>query len=128
LLNAVDEFEAIVLESAKLGDENFDANRRRGIELRRLMGEKRSAIGGLAEKVFEDLRQYEQFRSIFNDMRAAMAAHHAAWPLVSIELTNPDYRASVRQSRDATHHLIRWVRMTLGEHRPSSGVTTGAVG
>lgn len=114
LLRALDAFEAIVLESANLGDENFDANRRRGIELRRLMGEQRSTIGGLAENAFGDAKQLQQFRSIFNDMRAAMAAHHAAWPLVSIELSNPDYRASIRQSRDATHNFIRWVRMTLG--------------
>ncbi|WP_157220438.1 hypothetical protein [Flavisphingomonas formosensis] len=114
-LCAVNEFEAIILESSKLGDENFDANRRRGIELRRLMGEKRSAIDRLAEKAFEDPRQLQQFRSFFNDMRTAMAAHHAAWPLVSIDLANPAYRASIRQSRDAIHHFITWARTTLGE-------------
>lgn len=77
------------------------------------MGEKRSKIGDLAGAAFADPEEMEKFRAMFNDMRAAMAAHHSTWPLVSIDLSNPEYRASIQQSRDATHRFINWAKKAL---------------
>ncbi len=111
LLEAVDELERLLRQSAELVD-GLDGHRKQGIEFRRQIAEKVATIGSLGEQLFEAAEQVP-FRREFSHMRSALAYHQASWPIVSIKLDDPNYRASVQSLRDANRSFISWVRRAL---------------
>lgn len=113
LLHALAEFEAAIQESYSLADSDFDAKRRRGVELRRLISEKREEVGRLGERWVAGTSNVGAFREEFAKMRSAMAEHHATWPLVRIDLSDPQFRESSQASREATYRFMEWIRRTL---------------
>ena len=112
LRRTVDELEDLLRQSANLSDD-LDDHRRRGIELRREIGQKVAAIGSLVEKAFDAASEQGSFRSEFSKMRSAMAYHQASWPIVSIKPDDAGYIASVAALREANRHFISWVRAAL---------------
>lgn len=106
LLREVQALENTLQHSASLGD---DA-RPEKVNLRRKLAEHRAKISAIGESVFADKPQQDAFRAEFSKMRTAMALHHASWPIVAIDRTNPRYEASVQSEREANRRFVDWVR------------------
>jgi hypothetical protein len=113
LLRSVEDFEKAIQESYSLGDEYFDAKRLRGVELRRSIVARSGEISRLGERFFSDTPELGDFRMELAKMRSAMAEHHASWPLVRIDLSDPRFRASSQALREATRHFIGWLRQAV---------------
>lgn len=112
LLDAVNTLEVALAQSAKLGN-NLNEHRKEVVQLRRVILAQNSVIGSLCDEAFEKPERREAFRREFSQMRSAMAFHQASWPVVAVDLENPDYIASVNSVRDANRRFITWVRTTL---------------
>ncbi len=117
LLEAIKLLEATFRKSASLGDENFKEHRKEAVQLRREIAAQLANISKLGTTVFEGKSTAETFRSQFASMRATMAMHHASWPIIAIDLENPEYRASATTLRESNGKFIAWVRMALQSAR-----------
>ena len=109
LLRAIQRIEVLLNQSWDLADD-FQNQRKEAIALRRLISDQTAAIGKLGESVFEGSDKQNAFRRNFSAARSAMAFHHASWPIVSIDLADPAYRASSRSMRQAYEEFIAWVK------------------
>ena len=105
LLREVHALEKTLEQSASLGD---DA-RPEKVELRRKLAEHRAKISTIGERVFAAKPLQDAFRAEFSKMRAAMALHHASWPIVTIDPRSSQYQVSVQAERDANRRFISWV-------------------
>ena len=113
LFRVIDEFELILRQSASLADAGLDAHRKSGIALRRQLSAQNAKISALGEKAFETRELQAAFRQEFAKMRSAMAFHQASWPVVTVDLESPEYRASVRTTRAASRQFIVWIRNAM---------------
>jgi len=113
LLQAVNELEATIRESFRLGDQDFNNNRQDALRLRRLITERMAEISSLSDRCLDGSILHGQFRSAFSKMRSAMAFHHASWPIVAIDLESAEYTLSAAKLREATDSFILWVKTVL---------------
>lgn len=113
LLDAINELETTLGQSAGLANENFKDNRKEAVQLRRVIADHLAALYSLGSVAFESAELREGFRSEFAKMRSTMAFHHASWPVVAIDLENPDYLTSIATLRESNRRFISWVRNAL---------------
>ncbi len=110
LLKAVTALEDTFRRSADLGGDEFRSNRREVVHLRREIGSRMSELAAVIAALDEaDLR--ERCRAEISRMRAAVALHHASWPVVAIDLEEAGYKASIHTMRCAYRQFIEWARM-----------------
>jgi hypothetical protein len=91
--------------SVSLGGDDFRANRPQIVQLRREIVARIADIAALAHTM-DDASLSETLARETSAMRAAVAGHHAAWPIVTIDLDDPSYQASIRNMRQAYRHFI----------------------
>lgn len=113
LLSAVDAYEEILRQSARLRNGETD-RRREAVQLRRLISQRIAEISSVGDAVFAATDTHAAFRDEFARMRSAVAYHQASWPIVGVEPMNPHYQESVQAVREANRHFIAWVRSALG--------------
>lgn len=110
LLQALDELEALQKKSRALPpDRKHDI-----LDMRRQIAEQNNRIAPLGEAAYEQTAQRDAFRREHSRLRAAIAHHMASWPVVSIDIENPAYLASLAHIRDAYQSFYSWVRSTPG--------------
>jgi len=110
LLDAVEALEASFSRSASLGGENFDAKRKEVVQVRREISDQLGIVSSMGNVAFDGTPLQDLFRSEFSKMRSALALHQASWPVVAIELENPDYLSSVTALRESTVRFMAWVK------------------
>lgn len=110
LLAAVAVLESTLRQSAQMGGETFKEHRKEVLQLRREISVKVADLYALGLAIEEGDRRNAFLRE-FSMMRSAMALHHASWPVVSVELENPDYCISVQSMREANKRFIDWIRL-----------------
>lgn len=113
LLAAINALEVTLRQSASITRENFEARKGEAIELRRRIAEHRTEIFSLISDGLDEGDSQSSFRSRFSKLCAIIALHQANWPVVSIDLQNPDYLASIREVRDAYASFFQWARTVL---------------
>ncbi|MGV7121292.1 hypothetical protein [Sphingopyxis sp. 550A] len=112
LTRSVGEFEAMLGRITDLADKNFDDHRREAVRLRRLIADQTATIRSLGEAAYAGSESLEVFRQEFSKLRTAMALHYSAWAVVSIDLENPLYLASVSALRKANRDFIAWIKLS----------------
>lgn len=117
LVQAVNELETTIRASFQLGDVDFKDNRKEAIRLRRVISEKMAELSSIADQILAGTELHDRFRSEFAQMRSTMAFHHASWPIVAIELENPEYLQSAAKLRETNDRFIRWLRGALAQVR-----------
>jgi hypothetical protein len=110
LLDAVEALEASFRRSASLGGENFDAKRKEAVQMRREIADQLAVVSSMGNLAFDGTALQDPFRSEFAKMRSALALHQASWPVVAIQLENPDYLSSVTMLRESTARFMAWVK------------------
>lgn len=113
LLAAINALEGTLRQSASITLENFETRKGEAIELRRRIAEHRREIFSLIPDGLADRDAQSRFRSQFSKLCATIALHQANWPVVSIDLQNPGYIASIRDVRDAYACFFQWARRVL---------------
>lgn len=109
-LAAVDGLETLLRESAQMRDAEFQDRRKEVLQIRRTIADQNAKIAALGETAFNDPEQRQAFQSAFSKLRSAISLHMASWPVVSIEVADPGYQASLIKQRDAYRHFIAWAR------------------
>lgn len=117
LLQAVNELEATFRQSFGLGDHDFKDNRKEAIQLRRVISDQMATISAIANLAFDGSAMHTTFRSEFAIMRSTMAFHHASWPVVAIDLENPDYLLSAAKLRETNDGFTVWLKSVLASPR-----------
>lgn len=112
--NAVAVLEAALKESADLGGDRFLQNRKRVIDLRRQIMACISNVSVAGQQAFADTAHSASFRAGYARMRTAMALHHASWPVIAIDMDNPNYQASIQAMRLEYRAFIRWSQTAVG--------------
>lgn len=113
LLDALGELETTFRQSASLASNDLKESRKEAVQLRRVMADKLNTISSLGVSALESSGLGDAFRSEFSKMRSAIAHHHASWPIVSIDLQDPEYLASIKRMRESYTAFISWVRNVL---------------
>ena len=113
LLQAINKLEATFRQATELASNDCKDSRKEGIQLRRVVADQLATIFSIANLAFDGSELHEAFRSEFSRMRSTMAHHHASWPIVAIDLKNPDYLLSAAQMRKSNGAFIAWVKKAL---------------
>lgn len=113
LIASIDAFEAMLTKSAARNDANFEEHRRAAIEQRRQIATFRAEISRLFEQSTVSPELRGEFRARFSALCTALALHQASWPIVSIDLDNPDYQASRDSTRAKYREFFAWARPAL---------------
>lgn len=113
LIASIATFEATLTASSARNDSDFEAHRRDAIELRRQIAVHRAEISTLFEQSIASPELRTQFRARFSALCSALALHQASWPVVAIELDNPDYQASRDSTRAKYREFFAWARTAL---------------
>jgi hypothetical protein len=109
LLKAVTALEETFRRSAGLGGSKFRSNRREVVQLRREIGARMSELA-VVSAALDDAGLRERCRDEVSRMRAAVALHHASWPVVAIDLENTSYQVSIQTMRAAYRRFIEWAK------------------
>jgi hypothetical protein len=105
---AVVDLEETLRLSRKL-DTGFEENRREAIQQRREISQKVARVFDAAQAI-TDSSARSIFMAEFAKMRSAFALHHASWPIVLIDQSDPGYRKSIQTMRTAYTNFFDWFR------------------
>jgi len=113
LIASVNAFELTLTGSLGRKDSDFDEHRKAAIEQRRQIATHRAEISALSEQSIDSPELRSAFRSRFSALCSALALHQASWPVVSIDLENPDYQASRESTRAKYREFFAWAKSAL---------------
>jgi hypothetical protein len=116
LSQALDRLEEVQAGFAEITGRTDERWRHDMITQRRLLSAQVAEVGRLADPWIaarNDAETTRAYRERFSRMRSAAALHQAAWPVVSLDPENPEYRSSALNARQCNRAFVDWLRGAL---------------
>lgn len=112
-VNAIDELEALLGQSAAISDDSSVEVRKEALLLRRKIASQNALISTLGDLVFTERDPNQKFRTELGRLRSAIASHLSSWPIATMNATKPQYQESLTRLRRAYRDFITWLRQEL---------------